>query len=272
MDFSEYKKLGEPDKKEKAEIWETAIGLQQVDSLSPSDYLIEIAKTHINGDSTINDIQTHLAEYYELKPVQITDTSRTEEADKVSANITEVLSENAFVFSPAELLSVHKRLFKGIFTHAGTLRDYNISKKEWVLDGDTVQYASADSIPATLEFDFAREKGFRYKDLSPKQTIEHLATFISGIWQIHPFAEGNTRTTAVFMIKYLKMLGFTISNDLFKDHSWYFRNALVRANYNAHLRGIYATDKYLIAFLQNLILGEKNPLHNRELHIDRKKS
>jgi fido (protein-threonine AMPylation protein) len=265
-DFDQYKRLGEPAKQEKSELWEVAIGLQQVDGLTPSDYLIETAKKHIEGDITIGEVKSRLNSYYKNKP-KTDESERTEEADKVAAHIEEVLGEKAFTFSPAEYIGIHKRLFNGIYKFAGKIRDYNITKDEWVLNGETVYYASADMIKATLDYDFAQEKAFKYKGLDKRTAVEHIAKFISGIWQIHAFGEGNTRTTAVFTIKYLRTFGFAVTNDLFKQHSWYFRNALVRANYTNYAWNVFATEEYLNRFFGNLILGENYELKNRELQI-----
>jgi fido (protein-threonine AMPylation protein) len=265
--FDEYLRQGEPNKAEKAKVWKTAIGLQQVDGLKPSDYLIETAKQNIEGDITIDEVKKRIDSYYQQHPTK-TDEDRTEEADKVSARIVEMLSEQTFTFSPAEYLSIHRRLFTGIYKFAGKIRDYNITKKEWVLNGETVLYASADSLRATLEYDFEQERKFGYKGLSEQEIIEHIARFISNLWQIHIFGEGNTRTTAIFLIKYLRKLGFKhVNNDLFADHSWYFRNALVRANYEDLSIGIYRTEKFLIRFLSNLLLKGNYSLKNREMHI-----
>jgi fido (protein-threonine AMPylation protein) len=265
-DFDKYKRLGEPKKAEKSDIWQTAIGLQQVDGLTPSAYLIETAKQNIEGEITIYEVQKRLDGYYKAKPVKAAD-DRTEEADKVSARIAEILSEKTFAFSPAEYFTIHKRLFTGIYEFAGKIRDYNISKDEWVLNGETVYYASADSIRATLDYDFEQEKAFVYKGLAKEQIVKHIAKFVSGLWQIHVFGEGNTRTTAVFAIKYLRTLGFAVTNDLFADHSWYFRNALVRANYNDYKDDVYSTLEYLNRFFGNLLLDESHPLKNRDLRI-----
>ena len=190
-----------------------------------------------------------------------------EEADKVSVRIAQILSEKSFVFSPAQYISIHSQLFKGLYKHAGEIRDYNITKNEWVLDGDTVMYGGALDLRATLDYDFSVEKEFSYKGLSMDEIIKHLATFISRLWQIHAFGEGNTRTTAVFFIKYLRTLGFDVTNDIFAENSWYFRNALVRANYTNLKKGIHETTEYLELFLRNLLLGEDNELKNRSLHI-----
>lgn len=265
--FDEYLRQGEPNKAEKAKVWKTAIGLQQVDGLKPSEYLIETAKQNIEGDITIDEVKKRIEIYYQQHPTK-TDEDRTEEADKVSTRIAEMLSELTFTFSPAEYLTIHRRLFTGIYKFAGKIRDYNITKKEWVLNGETVLYASADSLRATLEYDFEQERKFSYKELSEQQIIEHIAHFISNLWQIHIFGEGNTRTTAIFLIKYLRKLGFkNVNNDMFSDHSWFFRNALVRANYEDLSTGIYRTEKFLIRFLSNLLLKGNFSLKNREMHI-----
>ena len=265
--FDEYLRQGEPNKAEKAKVWKTAVGLQQVDGLKPSEYLIETAKQNIEGDISIDEVKRRIESYYQQHPTK-TDEDRTEEADKVSARIAEMLSEQTFAFSPAEYWTIHRRLFTGIYKFAGKIRDYNITKKEWVLNGETVLYASADSLIATLEYDFEQERKFNYKGLSEQEIIEHLAHFISNLWQIHIFGEGNTRTTAIFLIKYLRKLGFKdVNNDLFANYSWYFRNALVRANYEDLSRGIYKTEKFLIHFLSNLLLEENISLKNREMHI-----
>jgi fido (protein-threonine AMPylation protein)/DNA-binding transcriptional ArsR family regulator len=265
--FDEYLRQGEPNKAEKAKVWKTAIGLQQVDGLEPSEYLIATARQNIEGEITIQEVKKRIESYYQQNPSK-SDEDRTEEADKVSARITELLSEQTFTFSPAEYLSIHRRLFTGIYKFAGKIRDYNITKKEWVLNGETVLYASADSLKATLEYDFEQERKFIYKGLNEQEIVEHIAHFISNLWQIHIFGEGNTRTTAIFLIKYLRKLGFkNVNNDLFANHSWYFRNALVRANYEDLSREIYRTENFLIRFLLNLLLKGNYSLKNREMHI-----
>ena len=267
-DFEEYIRQSEPHKREKGYAWQTAIGLQAVDGLKPSEYLKEKARQHIEGDITIDEVKQLVDSYYKSKVARSSSEDRTEEADKVSARITEILSENTFTFSPIEYLAIHRHLFEGIFSHAGQIRDYNITKNEWVLKGATVLYASAGSIRETLEYDFSQEKIFDYKNLNIDEAIRHIARFVSGIWQIHAFGEGNTRTTAVFTIKYLHTFGFNFSNETFANHSWYFRNALVRANYNDQTKGVYATTEFLEKFFRNLILNEQNELKNRNLQID----
>lgn len=268
LELEEYIRQGEPKQAEKSEAWQTAIGLQEVDGLTTSDYLLDTAKEHIEGKISIGEVQDRIQSYYVQRDGHIAVTDSTKEADIVSARIAMLLSEQTFQFSPVEYLSIHRRLFEDIFSHAGKTRDYNITKKEWVLNGDTVTYASWNSINETLEYDFNTEKQFSYEGLSIEESVKHLAKFASDIWQIHPFGEGNTRATAVFMIKYIKTFGFEINNDAFADHSWYFRNALVRANYNDLQNGIHATTKYLEMFFSNLILGTEYELKNRYMHVE----
>lgn len=265
--FNEYIKNVPPTRKELGQAWQTAIGLQDVDGLKPSEYLYETAKKNIDGEISIDEAGKLINSYYESKSVRLENELRTEEADKVSARIARILSDNSFTFSPTQYISIHRELFMGIYPHAGKIRDYNISKKEWVLDGDTVSYGNASDLMEILEYDFSQERKFRFNGLTMEETIRHLAQFISRIWQIHIFGEGNTRTTAVFSIKYFRMLGFNVENNLFAENSWYFRNALVRANYNNIKEGIYETTEFLEKFLKNLMLNENNELHNREMHI-----
>ena len=265
--FKEYLRESEPDKVHKGYAWSIAIGLQAVDGLKPSKYLIDTAIKNIEGKITMKEAQNLIDSYYEERPVHLSDDERTEEADKVSLRIAEILSETAFSFSPNEYIAIHRKLFQGIYNHAGKIRDYNITKKEWVLDGANVMYGSASELRATLEYDFSQEKDFSYKSLSMDEIIHHLAVFISRLWQIHIFGEGNTRTTAVFFIKYLRTLGFAATNDIFAENAWYFRNALVRANYTNLQKGIHETTEYLELFLRNLLLNEQNELQNRNLHI-----
>ena len=268
MDLSEYIRQGEPDEKEKSTAWEAAIGLQDVDGLKTSSYLLQNAKEHIEGKIDIATVQRRLDSYYNAQENRKKIEAGTEEADKVSARIAEILSEKTFQFSPIAWLSIHDRLFHGVFKYAGKIRDYNITKNEWVLNGDTVRYVSYESIRDTMEYDFSTEKNFSYRDLSLQEAVKHIAKFTSNIWQIHPFCEGNTRSTAVFIVKYLQSLGFNVDNILFAENSWYFRNALVRANYNDIQKNIYSTTEYLERFFENLLLDGKNELKNRFLHVD----
>lgn len=263
--FETYLRTEEPDQKELGYVWQTGVGLQAVDQLTPSKYLLDTARDNIEGRITLERANELIESYYQESPPAL--PGRTEEADKVAVRIAQILAEKTFVFSPAQYLSIHRRLFHGIYPHAGTLRDYNITKKEWVLDGGTVLYGGALELRPTLEYDFEQEKQFSYRGLDENEIIRHLARFISRLWQIHVFGEGNTRATAVFFIKYLRTLGFDVTNDTFAEHAWYFRNAMVRANYSDLKRGIHETTEYLELFLRNLLLGEQNELRNRYLHI-----
>lgn len=268
LDFEEYIRNSEPAKKEKTYAWTTAIGLQQVDGLTPSKYLFETAKRNIDGEISVAEATSIIDSYYESKTDRSgNDNERTEEADKVSSRIAQILSEKSFNFSPSYLIALHGRLFAGIFKFAGKIRDYDISKKEWVLDGDSVMYGAAFELKAALDYDFEQERHFSYKNLTLEETVKHITFFVSRLWQIHAFGEGNTRTTAVFMIKYLRSLGFNADNELFAENSWYFRNALVRANYNNLQKGIHENPEFLEKFFRNLLLGEHNELKNRFLHI-----
>lgn len=264
--FKEYIRQTEPDKRDRGYAWQTAIGLQAVDGLRTSEYLAHTAVRNIEGEISFDEANALLQTYYRENPIG-NPGDRTEEADLVSARIAALLSEKAFSLTPNEYLSIHRRLFAGIHPNAGRVRDYNITKKEWVLDGETVVYGSATELAATLEYDLSEEKAFSYRLLSMDEIVHHLAVFISRLWQIHVFEEGNTRTTAVFFIKYLRTLGFDVTNDVFAGNAWYFRNALVRANYSNLVKGVHETTEYLELFLENLLLNENHPLHNRALHI-----
>ena len=266
-DLSEYLRAKDPDTREKAYAWKTAIGLQKVDGLTPSEYLVTTAKRNIEGEISLAESRELVTSYYKAKKVAAGDSTRTMEADLVSQHIAEVLSEPSFTFSPAELISIHRRLFEGVFKFAGKIRDYDITKNEWVLRGDTVHYGAAYRLIDTLAFDFDQERGFSYVGLSTDETIRHIARFTSNLWQIHAFGEGNTRTTGVFVIKYLRTLGFDVHNDVFAENAWYFRNALVRANYTNVPKGIEETTEYLELFFRNLLLGEQNELMSRYLVI-----
>ena len=266
-DFDEYICQGEPSQKEKASIWQTAIGLQAVDGLQTSDYLKATACKHIEGEIDIDEARELIKSYYQSKTQREPDDEEKQEADKVSANITKILSSQTLDFSTGGYISVHRRIFDGVFKHAGKLRDYDITKREWVLDSDTVNYLNWEDLRRAIDYDISHEKEFSYKGISPDAMVEHITQFVSGLWQIHAFYEGNTRTTAVFTILYLRSIGFKVDNSLFAQHSWYFRNALVRANYKNAIKGIDYTSVYLERFFRNLLLGEKWDLRNRYLHI-----
>lgn len=267
LDFDQYIRQGEAGQKERAQAWRTAIGLQAVDGLKTSEYLQQTALRNIEGEITIDQARNLVKQYYVTKTAHDTSGEDNEEADKVSANIAKILSSDTLDFSANGFISLHRRIFDGVFKHAGKIRDYNISKREWVLEGDSVSYLNWEDLRRALEYDIEQERSFNYKGLSQDKMISHIASFVSGLWQIHAFGEGNTRTTAVFTIQYLRSVGFDIDNNLFANHSWYFRNALVRANYKNLVKGIDYTPVYLERFFRNLLLGEQWDLRNRYLHI-----
>lgn len=265
--FDEYLRQGEPSQKESAENWKTAIGLQAVDGLQPSAYLIDVAKRNIEGEISLDETRKLIDSYYQSKTVRTPKDEDEEEADKVSANIAKILASKTFAFNTNGYVSLHRRIFEGVFKHAGEIRQYDISKKEWVLEGDSVNYLNWEDLRRALDWDIEQEKNFSYKGLTDDEKIEHIAKFISGFWQIHAFREGNTRTTAIFTIQYLRSLGYEVNNEMFAKHSWYFRNALVRANYRNIQKGIDYSPIYLVRFFRNLLLKDGWVLKNRYLHI-----
>ena len=267
IDFEAYERVAEPHKRERASTWRTAIGLQDVDGLKVSDYLKQTAVKHIEGDITIDEVRELLKSYYVSKTAHDDGSTEKEEADRVAANIAKLLNEKSFSFTALEFLNIHRHLFAGVFKHAGEVRTYDISKKEWVLQGDSVVYGRAADIMMALRYDIQQEKDFNYSGLSTDEIVEHIVDFVTLLWQNHPFCEGNTRTTAVFVIKYLRSIGFNVDNELFAHNSWYFRNALVRANYRNPLKGIEPDKSFLIQFFRNLMLGELHELKNRYLLI-----
>lgn len=267
-DFEEYTIPGEPNRQKRTYAWRTAIGLQAVDGLETSEYLKATARKNIEGEIDIDEAERLIRSYYQSQKARTPEEDENEEADIVASRIAKILGEQSFLFSVIGFTSIHRRLFEGIFKFAGKIRDYDITKREWVLRGDTVLYVNADDVRRALEYDLEQERAFAYTGLTREQMAEHVARFVSGIWQIHPFGEGNTRTTAVFAIKYLRSIGFCVENDLFANHSWYFRNALVRANYRNAVKGVEPDIRYLFRFFRNLLLGESNELKNRYMLID----
>ncbi len=268
INFDEYIRQDEPQKREKGYAWQTAIGLQAVDGLKPSHYLIETARKDIEGEITIDEAEQLIRSYYQSKEVRTPEDAEMYEADTASTNIRRLLTEKTFAFTLVGLTSIHRRIFDGVFKFAGQIRDYNITKKEWVLRGDTVLYVSAPDLRKAIEYDLEQERQFDYSKVDRNGLVSHMARFVSGLWQIHPFGEGNTRTTAVFTILYLRSMGFDVTNDLFANYSWYFRNALVRANYQNVQKGIMRNSEYLERFFRNLLLGENNELRNRYMVVN----
>ena len=255
------------DSAKKQEYWDTGIGLNKVDNLSPSRYLLDLSKKNINGELNYYEVENLLKAYYETQNSSDINIQNEKECDLVSLRIAQLLEDKSFGFSPVTLKNIHKYLFKDIYDFAGLYREYNITKKEPILNGDTVTYVDFTNIEDYFAYDFKEEKGFDYSSLNSDELIKHIAKFTSSIWQVHPFGEGNTRTTAVFIEKYLNNMGFNINNDMFKEHSVYFRNALVRSNYGNIPKGIYPTFDYLIMFFRNLLQGDNYELKNNELYV-----
>ena len=268
LNFDEYIRQGEPSQREAAYAWSTAIGLQAVDGLKTSEYLNGLARRNIEGEITIDEVEQLLNSYYENKTTREADDDDKQEADKASKNIKRILSVKTCDFSTNGYISLHRRIFEGVIKHVGEMRKYDITKREWVLEGDSVSYLNWEDLRRAVDYDIQQERDFSYKGISNDELVAHIANFVSGLWQIHAFGEGNTRTTAVFTIQYLRSLGFNVENDLFAKHSWYFRNALVRANYKNAIKGIDYSPVFLERFFRNLLLGEQWDLRNRYLHIN----
>ena len=242
----------------------TGIGLQDVDKLKNSSYFLDETNRYIKGEISLDELDQVISSYYKSKTSR---ENREEEADKVALRIAKIISEDSFTFTVGQLLSIHKTLFDGLLSRPGEIRTYNFTKEEWVLDGDSVTYGDYRDLETTFQYDFEQEKKFNYRGLSIDDIIEHLSIFAANLWQIHVFEEGNTRTAAVFFIKYLRSLGFDVTNDTFAKNAWYFRNSLVRANYSNISKGIFEDRTYLKLFLKNLLLGQHNALVNKDLHI-----
>lgn len=268
--LEEYLVQGEPEQRERAANWATAIGLQAVDGLKTSDYLQVVALRNVEGEIDIDEARNLISRYYQEHGESI--STRTQEADKVGANIAKILGEKTITLSSEGLASIHRQIFGGVFEFAGQLRTVNITKPEWVLDGDTVLYSSYIDLKLTLDYDISQEKAFSYRGLNQDQILDHISHFVAGIWQIHPFREGNTRTTAVFTIKYLHSLGFKADNTPFEQNAKYFRDALARANYRNAPKGIDYDFIGLTRFFSNLLYATQYPLKKRYLHVDAPKN
>ena len=251
----------------KQEYWNTGIGLNKVDNLEPSEYLLELSQKNINGELKYNEVENLLKTHYEEQDSDDIKIQREKECDLVSLRIAQLLEDKSFGFSPITLKNIHKYLFKDIYDFAGNYRTYNITKKEDILNSDTVKYVNYQEIESYFDYDFKEEKSFDYSKLNNDELINHIAKFTSSIWQVHPFGEGNTRTTAVFIEKYLNSMGFNVNNEMFKNNSVYFRNALIRSNYGNIPKGIYPTFNYLRMFFENLLQGKNNELVNKDLYI-----
>lgn len=247
--------------------WNMAIGLQQVDNLKPSKYLEQISEKNILGELTIKEVEQSLREYYTTKKEQKDINHNELECDFVSMRIVELLEQDNFELSVDYLKYIHKYLFQDVYEFAGEFRKIDFSKYEKILNNDSVAYGNCKTLAESLEYDISLEKEKDYKDKSIVEVIKNITDFTSNIWQVHPFREGNTRTTVVFIEKYLISLGYNVDNSLFKDKSVYFRNALVRSNYFNNYLNIKEDKSYLIKFYENLLLGKNNNLHSEDLIV-----
>lgn len=248
--------------------WDMAIGLQEVDNLKPSKYLEKLIQENITGKKTIYEVEKELKEYYTEKEKNNEVNHNEFECDLVSTRIVELLQEDSFELSIDYLKYVHKHLFQDVYEFAGEFRKVDFSKHERILNNDSVVYGDHKLLEQSLDYDITLEKNKNYKEMNIVDVINNITNFSSRIWQIHPFREGNTRTTALFIEKYLVSLGYNVDNTLFKDKSVYFRNALVRSNYFNNYLNIKEDNSFLIKFYENLLLGKNNNLHSKDLIVE----
>ena len=247
--------------------WDMAIGLQKVDNLHPSKYLEDVSRKYIVGKLTIKEVEESLNKYYEELEKKNEINHNELECDYVSMRIVELLNSDDFELSVNYIQKIHKYLFQDVYDFAGEFRTIDFSKQEEILNNDSVAYGTFKTLKESLEYDINLEKNKNYKEMSIVDVIKNIVDFTSNIWQVHPFREGNTRTTAVFIEKYLVSLGYNVDNSLFKDKSVYFRNALVRSNYFNNELGIKENNSYLIKFYENLLLGKNNNLESKDMIV-----
>ena len=248
--------------------WDMAIGLQKVDNLKPSKYLEKLLQENVTGKKTIFEVEKELKEYYKEKEKNNEVNHNELECDLVSTRTVELLQEDNFELSIDYLKYVHKYLFQDVYEFAGEFRKVDFSKHERNLNNDSVAYGNHKLLEQSLDYDITLEKNNNYKEMNIVDVINNITDFSSRIWQIHPFREGNTRTTALFIEKYLVSLGYNVDNTLFKDKSVYFRNALVRSNYFNNYLNIKEDNSFLIKFYENLLLGKNNNLHSKDLIVE----
>ena len=248
--------------------WDMAIGLQEVDNLKPSKYLKKLLQENVTGEKTIYEVEKELKEYY-VEKEKNNDVNHNEfECDLVSTRIVELLQEDNFELSVDYLKYVHKYLFQDVYEFAGEFRKVDFSKHERILNNDSVAYGDHKLLEQSLDYDITLEKNKNYNEMNIVDVINNITDFSSRIWQIHPFREGNTRTTALFIEKYLVSMGYNVDNTMFKDKSVYYRNALVRSNYFNNDLNINEDKSYLIKFYENLLLGKNNNLHSKDLIVE----
>ena len=247
--------------------WDMAVGLQEVDNLKPSKYFMSLVSDNVQGNLTIEEVEKELKEYYIEKEDKNEINHNEMECDLVSTRIVELLNEEKFELSVNYLKYVHKFLFQDVYEFAGEFRKIDFSKHEKILNNDSVAYGDSKTLKESLEYDIDLEKQKNYKEMSIVEVINNITNFSANIWQVHPFREGNTRTTALFIEKYLIDLGYKVDNTLFKEKSVYFRNALVRSNYFNNYLNVKEDKSYLIKFYENLLLGKNNNLHSKDLIV-----
>ena len=263
----EYEEKYKSSNYEKQLQWDMAIGLQEIDNLKPSKYLEKLLEENIEDNLTIEEVEKELREYYIEKENKDEINHNELECDFVSVRIVELLNEDKFELSVDYLKYIHKFLFQDVYDFAGNFRQKDFSKHEIILNNDSVAYGDYKTLTESLEYDISLEKEKNYQEMNIVEVINNITKFSSNIWQVHPFREGNTRTTAVFIEKYLINLGYNVDNSLFKDKSVYFRNALVRSNYFNNSLNIKEDSSYLIKFYENLLLGKNNNLHSKDLIV-----
>ena len=265
--INQYNEIDNPKGYVKQLEWDMAIGLQEVDNLKPSKYLEQIKEKNVLGELTIEEVEKSLKDYYVEKEKQNSINYKELECDFVSMRIVELLEKDDFELSIDYLKYIHKYLFQDVYEFAGEFRNVNFSKHEIILNNDSVAYGDYKTLRESLEYDISLEKEKNYKEMPIVDVIKNITDFSSSIWQVHPFREGNTRTTALFIEKYLISLGYDVDNSLFKDKSVYFRNALVRSNCFNNDLNIKVDKSYLIKFYENLLLGKNNNLHSEDLIV-----
>ena len=266
--INDYIETETPNNYVKQQEWDMAIGLQEVDNLKPSKYLEKLLQENVTGEKTIYEVEKELKEYYVEKEKNNEVNHNELECDLVSTRIVELLQENNFELSIDYLKYVHKYLFQDVYEFAGEFRKVDFSKHERILNNDSVAYGDHKLLEQSLDYDITLEKNKNYNEMNIVDVINNITDFSSRIWQIHPFIEGNTRTTAIFIEKYIVSLGYNVDNTLFKDKSVYFRNALVRSNYFNNYLNIKEDNSFLIKFYENLLLGKNNNLHSRDLIVE----
>ena len=265
--INKYEEINKTSEYIKQQEWEMAIGLQQVDNLKPSKYLEKLINENIIGKLSLEQVKRELRTYYIEKEKKNEVNHNELECDFVSTRIVELLQEDKFELSVEYLKYVHKYLFQDVYEFAGNFRMVDFSKPEIILNNDSVAYGDSRTLKESLEYDISLELEKNYKDMNMVEVIKNITKFSSNIWQVHPFREGNTRTTALFIEKYLISLGYNIDNSLFKEKSIYYRNALVRSNYFNNELDVKEDSSYLIKFYENLLLGKNNNLHSEDLIV-----